>query len=80
MAAGCEEDTAVNFNYDDRILRQNKIYENATRPRDLKTTAEEEAAVAASAKARRQRIIGIAVVLVALAALAAYLIVHILGL
>jgi hypothetical protein len=36
--------------------------------------------VAASAKARRQRIIGIAVVLVALAALAAYLIVHILGL
>lgn len=70
----------MNFNYDDRILRQNKIYENATRPRDLKTTAEEEAAATSSAKARRQRAIGIALVLVALAGLAVYLIVHILGL
>ncbi|HEX5546800.1 MAG TPA: hypothetical protein VFX24_05270 [Ktedonobacterales bacterium] len=70
----------MNFNYDDRMLRQAKIYENATRPRDLKTAAEEEAAATASAKARRQRIIGIALSLVALAALAAYLIVRILGL
>lgn len=70
----------MNFNYDDRMLRQNKIYENATRPRDLKTTTEEEVAATASGKRRRQRIFGIVVVLVALAALAAYLIVHILGL
>lgn len=70
----------MNFNYDDRMLRQNKIYENATRPRDLKTTTEEEVAATASGKGRRQRIFGIVVVLVALAALAAYLIVHILGL
>ena len=69
----------MNFNYDDRILRQNKIYENATRPRDLKTTAEEEAAETSSGTGRRQRIIGIALVLVALAGFAAYLIVHILA-
>ncbi|HEY7342598.1 MAG TPA: hypothetical protein VH591_17115 [Ktedonobacterales bacterium] len=69
----------MNFNYDDRMLRQNKIYENATRPRDLKTTAEEEAAVAASAKVQRQRIIGIAILLVALALIAAYLIARILA-
>jgi hypothetical protein len=80
VAAGCEEDTAMNFNYDDRLLRQEKIYENATRPRDLKTTAEEAAAATASAKTRRQRIIGIALCLLALGALAAYLIVRILGL
>jgi hypothetical protein len=80
VAADYEEGTAMNFNYDDRMLRQAKIYENATRPRDLKTTAEEEAAATASARARRQRIIGIALSLVALAALAAYLIVRILGL
>ena len=80
MAVGREEVTAMNFNYDDRMLRQNKIYENATRPRDLKTTTEEEVAATASGKRRRQRIFGIVVVLVALAALAAYLIVHILGL
>jgi hypothetical protein len=79
MAVSCEEGRAVNFNYDDRMLRQNKIYENATRPRDLKTTAEEEAAVAASAKVQRQRIIGIAILLVALALIAAYLIARILA-
>ncbi len=70
----------MNFNYDDRMLRQAKIYEDATRPRDLKTAAEEEVAATASRKGRRQRIIGIVLLLVALAALAAYLIVHILGL
>jgi hypothetical protein len=79
MAMGCEESTAMNFNYDDRILRQNKIYENATRPRDLKTTAEEEAASTSGRTGRRQRAIGIALVLMALAGLAAYLIVHILA-
>lgn len=80
VAADCKKDTAMNFNYDDRLLRQAKIYENATRPRELKTTAEEEAATTASRKGRRQRIISIALCLVALAALAAYLIMRILGL
>ncbi|HKW22879.1 MAG TPA: hypothetical protein VJO13_15950 [Ktedonobacterales bacterium] len=70
----------MNFNYDDRMLRQAKIYENATRPRELKTTAEEEAAATASRKGRRQRIISIVLCLVALAALATYLIMRILGL
>ena len=70
----------MSFNYDDRMLRQAKIYENATRPRDLKTSAEEEAAATASRKGRRQRIIWISVFLVALIALAAFLIVRILGL
>jgi len=69
----------MNFNYDDRMLRQNKIYENATRPRDLRTTAEEEVTATASRIGRRQRIIGIALVLVALAGLAAYLIARILA-
>lgn len=69
----------MNFNYDDRMLRQAKIYENATRPRDLKTTAEEEAAAIASAKARRQRLIGIVISLVILALFAVYAIIWILG-
>ena len=69
----------MNFNYDDRMLRQNKIYENATRPRDLKTTAEEEAAATSGRIGRRQRIIGIVLVLVALAGLAVYLIARILA-
>ena len=70
----------MNFNYDDRMLQQAKIYENATRPRELKTTVEEELAATASAQARRQRLIGITLCLLALGALAAYLIVRILGL
>ena len=69
----------MNFNYDDRMLQQAKIYENATRPRDLKTTAEEEAAATASAQARRQRIIGITISLVILALFAVYAIIWILG-
>lgn len=69
----------MNFNYDDRMLRQAKIYENATRPRELKTTAEEEAAATASRKGGRQRAISIALLVVALAGLAAYLIVRILA-
>ena len=44
------------------------------------SAAEQNLAVTASAKARRQRIISIALCLVALGALAAYLIVRILGL
>ncbi|HEU4782551.1 MAG TPA: hypothetical protein VFS83_04350 [Ktedonobacterales bacterium] len=43
------------------------------------SAAEENLAMTASTKARRQRTIGIALFLVALAALAAYLIVRILG-
>jgi hypothetical protein len=70
----------MDFNEDGR--RQARLYEAEGAPHgygDMRETTPNDLAVAATAKARRQRIIGIAIMLVVLAALAAYLIIHILS-
>ncbi len=70
----------INYNEDGR--RQARLYEAAgpaTGYGDMRETTANDLAVAATAKARRQRITGLVLVLVALAILAAYLIIHILS-
>ena len=70
----------INYNEDGR--RQARLYEAEGAPQgygDMRETTANDLAVAATTKARRQRIIGLALFLVALAILAAYLIIHILS-
>lgn len=70
----------INYNEDGR--RQARLYEAAgpaTGYGDMRETTANDLAADAIPKARRQRIIGIAIMLVVLAALAAYLIIHILS-
>ena len=70
----------MDFNEDGR--REARLYEAEGAPHgygDMHEATANDLAAAATSKARRQRIIGIAIMLVALAALAAYLIIHILS-